>query len=492
MTRRLSAAAGARLLGAICLAGALVAGLAVAGRAAEAEPARRPNILLCLADNFSWEHLPPYGPRVIESPAFDRIVREGVVFRHAFCPAPSCAPSRAAILAGQDVWRLAEAANLCSSLPARIAVYPDLLARAGYWTGHAGKGWAPGALEATGRTVNPAGPSFADFREFLATRPAGTPFCFWHGDRHSSPPATPVAEPGVDLDRLEIPPFLPDCDAVRADFRHYFGRLRRFDAAVAGMLAALDEAGELDDTLVVYTADNGMDFPRGYPNLYDHGARMFLAIRWGRRVPGGRTLDDFVNLIDLAPTFLEAAGVAVPPEMTGRSLVPLLESGQEGVVDPTRDRVYTARERHAWARRGGLGYPMRAVRTRDHLFIRNVAPDRWPAGDPDYAHPGQGLFGDVDRCATKTWMLERRDDPAVKPLFDLAFGKRSAEELYDLRTDPCQMRNLAAEPEHGAVKAALATDLDRHLRQTGDPRATGGDPTWDRDPYHSRYRDKLE
>jgi len=93
---------------------------------------------------------------------------------------------------------------------------------------------------------------------------------------------------------------------------------------VAGMLAALEEAGELDDTLVVYTADNGMDFPRGYPNLYDHGARMFLAVRWGRRVPGGRMLDDFVNLVDLAPTFLEAAGVAVPAEMTGRSLVPLL------------------------------------------------------------------------------------------------------------------------------------------------------------------------
>lgn len=460
--------------------------------AADDQAASRPNILLCLGDNFSWEHLPPYGPRVIESPGFDRIVREGVVFRHAFCAAPSCAPSRAAILAGQDIWRLGEAANLRGSLPARIATYTDLLARAGYWVGHAGKGWSPGSVEAGGRAGNPAGPSFADFREFLAARPAGAPFCFWHGDRHSSPPPGDGDGTGVDLDQLAIPPFLPDCDALRADFRHYFQRLRRLDAAVAGMLAALDEAGELENTLVVYTADNGMDFPRGYPNLYDHGTRMFLAIRWGRRAAGGRTVDDFVNLVDLAPTFLEAGGVAVPAEMTGRSLVPILESGRGGTVDPSRDRVYTARERHAWARRGGLGYPMRAVRTHDHLYIRNVEPDRWPAGDPDYEHPGQGLYGDVDRCATKTWMLERRDDPAVRPLFDLAFGKRPAEELYDLRADPFQMRNLAADPRQEGVKADLAADLDRHLRATGDPRATGGDPTWDRDPYHSRYRERLE
>jgi N-sulfoglucosamine sulfohydrolase len=452
----------------------------------------RPNILFCLGDNYSWPHLAPYGCNAIRSPNFDRIAREGVLFRNAFCCAPSCGPSRSGILTGQDIWRLEEGGNLRGSLPAKFAVYPDLLEQAGYWVGYTGKGWSPGSVEAGGRKRNPAGEEFANFREFLRQRPVGQPFCFWYGDRYSGPSGKPVVKEGVCLDGFPIPAFLPDCEVTRNDFYYYFQRLRRLDTAVGDMLESLETAGELENTLIVFTADNGMDFPRGYPNLYDYGTHMFLAIRWGKRVREGPTVDDFVNLIDLAPTFLEAAGVSVPAAMTGRSLMKILASSDSGRIDSTRDRVFTARERHAWARRGGLGYPARAIRTHDFLFIRNYEPDRWPAGDPDFTHPSQGIYGDIDRCDTKWYLYERRDDPAMRRLFELSFGKRPAEELYDLRTDPDQIRNVAGRFEYRDVQRKLASDLTRHLQESGDPRALGKEPLWDRYPYHASYRDKLQ
>jgi len=452
----------------------------------------RPNILLCLGDNYSWPHVARNGCRAIQTPNFDRIAREGVHFQNAFCCAPSCCPSRGGILTGQDIWRLGEGANLHGSLPATFAVYPELLEQAGYWVGYTGKGWAPGSVEESGRHRNPAGPKFDSFREFLAQKPAASPFCFWYGDQYRNPLGKPLVKEGVDLEQFSIPSFLPDCEATRNDFYHYFQRLRRLDAAVGDMLKELETAGELENTLVVYTTDNGMYFPRGYPNLYDYGTRMFLAVRWGDKIKSGRVVDDFVNLIDLAPTFLDAAGLQLPRDMTGRSLLPLLKSTSSGQIDPSRDRVILARERHAWARRGGLGYPMRTIRTRDYLYIRNYEPDRWPAGDPDFAHPTQGIFGDIDRCATKSYMLERRDDSAMKKQFELSFGKRPAEELFDLRHDPDQIQNVAGRPECQNDLRRLSGELTRHLQQTGDPRAAGTNPPWDRFPYHATYRDKLQ
>ena len=452
----------------------------------------RPNILFCLGDNYSWSHLPPYGCDAIQAPNFARVAREGVLFRNAFAPAPSCAPSRSSVLTGQHIWQLEQGANLHGELPNRFAVFPELLERAGYHVGFTGKGWAPGSLEASGRKRNPAGEKFTDFKAFLERKPAGQPFCFWYGDIYSNPLGKPVVKDGVDLEQLRIPPFLPDVEATRNDFYYYFQRLRRFDAAVGEMLAALERAGQLENTLIVFTADNGMDFPRSYPNLYDYGTRMFLAMRWGDRVRGGRTVEDFVTLTDLAPTFLEAAGVTVPAAMTGRSLMPILRSPASGQIDPARDRVYTARERHAWARLGGLGYPIRAVRTGDFLYLRNFEPDRWPAGDPDFAHFSQGVYGDIDRCATKSYMYDHRNDPAMRPLFELSFGRRPAEELYDLRQDPDQMRNVAGQTAYAVVQRRLADDLMSKLRETGDPRALGLPAPWDGYIYHAAYRDKMK
>ncbi len=214
-----------------------------------------------------------------------------------------------------------------------------------------------------------------------------------------------------------------------------------------------------------------------------------LAIRWGARVKGGRTVTDFVSLSDLAPTFLEAAGVPIPKEMTGRSLINVLVSDRSGRGDPARDHVLTGRERHTPAQEHPAtgGYPMRAIRTHDFLFIRNFEPDRWPTGAPRNSTHGNP-FADCDGSPTKHFLIERGNEPEYARFFQLAFAKRPAEELYDLKTDPDQLVNVADRPEYAAVKAELSRRLLAELKATGDPRVIGGGERIDSYPYYGQLR----
>jgi arylsulfatase A-like enzyme len=284
---------------------------------------------------------------------------------------------------------------------------------------------------------------------------------------------------GLKLESVVVPPFLPDTPEVRSDLLDYYLAVRRFDREAGEMLDKLAAAGELDNTLVVISSDNGMPFPRAKANVYDAGVRMPLAIRWPARVPAGRVIDAFVSQTDLAPTFLEAAGLRPSASMTGRSLLPLLQ-GEQPVG---RDRVFVERERHANVRKGDLSYPMRAVRTRDFLYIRNFRPDRWPAGDPD-KYVAVGPFGDIDNGPAKSLLLSRQADAAIAKFFQLATAKRPAEELYDLRRDPWQMVNVADDPQLARVKTELRASLERWMRQTSDPRARSDADPWDRCPYY--------
>lgn len=447
-------------------------------RAAAASP---PNILYCVADDWGYPHAGAYGDRLAQTPNFDRVAREGVLFTHAFSAAPSCTPSRAAMLTGQAPHRLAEGGNLHGFLPQRFQVYPDLLEAAGYSVGFTRKGWGPGNFQAGGRTRNPAGPNFQSFADFLKTVPDGKPFCFWFGsqDPHRAYVKDSGAQSGMKLEDVRVPPYWPDSPEVRGDILDYYFEVQRFDREVGELLALLEKAGKLENTLVVISADNGRPFPRSKANLYDAGTRQPLAVRWPARVKGGRTIDDFITLADLAPTFLEAAGRKPLPEMTGRSFMGLL-TGEE--KPGRRNTVFVERERHANVRKGDLGYPARAVRTKEFLYIRNFRPDRWPAGDPEL-HFSVGTFGDCDESPTKDFILNRRAEKGGAEFFRLSFEKRPAEELFDLRKDPDQIRNVAAESAYAGAKREMRVLLDRWMRETGDPRATTDDDRWDKYPF---------
>jgi arylsulfatase A-like enzyme len=452
--------------------------------AASSLPAARPNLLLILADNWGWPHASALGDPVARTPAFDRVAREGVVFRHAFCPVPSCSPTRASLLTGRPAHQLEEAASLWSGFPMKFAVFTAALRDAGYEVGATGKAWSPGNFRDSGWADNPVGRNHpGGLAAFLAQRDRARPFFFWLGNTDTAShnwrnttadPADPLAA------RVRVPPELPDTREVRATLLTYYAAVGRMDVAAAAALSALEQAQILDDTVIIYTSDNGWQLPRGLANCHDTGTRVPFAVRWGRHLRAGRTEEAFVSLTDLAPTFLELAGLPPSPEMTGRSLVGALLD-RPGAA--RADHVFLERERHANVRRGDLGYPVRGIRTRDWLYLHNLRPDRWPAGDP-VMHFAVGDYGDVDPSLVKETILARRADPAVAPFFALSFAKRPAEELYDLRADPHQLVNLAGRPETAAVQRELRARVERWMRGTADPRVDPAYDGWDTMPYY--------
>ncbi len=448
----------------------------------------RPNILLAIADDWGWPHASAYGDPVVRTPTFDRLAREGILFQHAYASSPSCTPSRGALLTGQYHWRLAAAANLWSVFPDALMTYPEVLERSGYRTGHAGKAWGPGRVASSGRQL--AGPRYPDFARFLEDHPEGRPFCFWlgSGDPHRPFAAGSGEAAGMEIGRIVLPACLPDHADVRGDVADYYFEVQRFDRLVGQAIDLLEARGLLSDTLVVMTSDHGMPFPRCKSNLYDTGVRVPLAIRWPKRFDGGQVIRCFASLSDLAPTFLDVAGLSRSPEMTGRSLVGIMRDGASGEERRARECVLFGKERHVPSQEAPDmgGYPCRAVRTHRFLFIRNYRPDRWPAGTPRHtraAIPGAWL-ADCDNGPTKTYMVHHRNrDAAHRRLYRLAFAKRPAEELYDLRSDPHQLHNVADEAAYAADKKRLAERLQTELRATGDPRAAGRGDVFDRQPY---------
>ena len=246
--------------------------------------------------------------------------------------------------------------------------------------------------------------------------------------------------------------------------------------------------GQVENTIIIVCSDNGWQMPRGLANLYDFGTKIPLIISWPEFFPPGREVDDFVNIKDFAPTFLEVSNIPVPKDMNAKSFLNILTSKKQGRIDPKRDHVIMARERHAFVRKGGLGYPGRAIRTANYLYIKNYEPDRWPAGDPP-------LYGDVDahmlhyESPTKLYMLKNKEFKKVMPLFDLAFSKRPKEELYDLLNDPFQMNNLANVDKYKPNLETMSNRLKSYLVKTKDPRELGQKFNWDNAPYY-KDRDK--
>ncbi len=464
----------------------------------------RPHILFAISDDQSWMHAGAYGDRGTKTPAFDRIAHGGVLFNYAFTACPSCTPARSAILTGQQIYRLEEGGVLMGFLPKRFPTFTRLLEDTGYEIASTGKTWSPGRLQPGGWKRPPTGKAYntlrlqtktrglssidyaANFSQFIDERDVDRPFFFWFGasEPHQSYDVGAWRRAGKNLADARLPRCLPDDPTTRGEILDYGLEIEHFDRHLASMLNLLEARGLSDNTIVIVTSDHGNPLPRAKCNLYDVGVRVPLAIRWPRRIPAGRTLDDFTSLTDIAPTLLEIAGIGVPSSMTGRSLRNLLVSTAEGRTDPDRDFVVTAFERHTICRRDGLGYPMRAIHTHRYTYIRNYEPDRWPAGAPDFVSSHQGFYGDIDRGASKSFMIAAADRPAVARLFQLAFGRRPAEELYDMKEDPHQLTNLAGQPELEATRAELAERLKAYLKLTEDPRVTGKSP-WDTYPFYA-------
>lgn len=452
-----------------------------------AHAASRPNILLLIGDNWAYEHAAANGCEAVKTPVFDRMTREGMNFANAFCPVPSCSPTRSCLLTGRVAHQLEDMANLWSKFLPKYRLFTDALAESGYHTGFMGKGWSPGNHKDHGREQNPAGRQYDDFATFMTTRPAEKPFFFWLGSTHTALHSFKKADgtaAGIDMAKIRVPAYLPDRPEVRREIAAYLATVQQMDAVFGEAIAQLEKVGELDNTLVIYTSDNGWQMPRGLANCHDSGSHVPLAVRWPGKVKAGVRSEAFITLTDLAATFLELAEVPKWPEMTARSFLDVLTGQSDG---KDRDHVFVERERHANVRQGDLSYPCRGIRTAEFLYLCNLRPERWPAGDPNL-HFAVGPWGDVDPTTTKQLILDHRDEPAMKPFFELCFAKRPAEELYDLRSDPDQVKNLAADPAMAVAKSKLSARVDAWMRETADPRVDPAFDAWDKYPYFGSRR----
>jgi len=476
------------------LAGASALPLACTRRAPS-----RPNLLLVVADDQSWPHAGAYGDPFVRTPVFDRIAREGALFTHSFSACPSCTPSRTALLTGRPIWQTGEAGVLYGTLPAALPLVTHSLEDAGYRTGFTGKGWAPGDWRAGGQTRHPNGKEFnsrkhaaplapgldvrdyaANFADFLEDGDQSKPFFFWLGSTEPHRVYDPAAHErmGRNLAGLRVPSYLPDTETTRKDLAAYYSEIEWYDIQLGKAIALLARKGILDDTLIVVTSDNGMPFPRAKVNLYDDGLRMPLAMRWGRRLQGGRKIEALVSHTDIPATLLAAAGLPNLTGASGQSLLPVME-GKEIAV---REKVFSALERHTYCRPDGATYPVRTVRTRDYRYIRNFAPDRWPTGGPDFVSSNKTFHGDIDGAPVKDELLDPANAKRFARELALCTGKRPAEELYYLSSDPDQVRNLVGSEEYREPLGELRGMLEEELRTTNDPRIEGRDP-WQAYPY---------
>jgi N-sulfoglucosamine sulfohydrolase len=493
----------------------------------KAEP-RRPNILIAISDDQSFPHTSFAGCRFVNTPGFDRIATEGVYFTNCIAGSPGCAPSRSSLVTGRYHWQNEQSGQHASSWLNKYVPYIDLLEAAGYHSGFTGKGVGPfqykrSEADSLWRKDNAAGKPFnrfqytkgessdertaegiagnnyfANFVDFMRQRQTGQPFYFWYGssEPHRDYEKDSWKRNGKSLDMVDVPGFYPDSEEIRGDMLDYAVEIEWFDLHLTRMLNYLDSLGELENTIVIVTSDNGMPFPRAKANCFDFGIHVPLAVRYPKVFAGNRIVNDPVSFVDIAPTLLELTGTlpdGMMP-MSGRSFVNILKSKKSGIVDETRKYVFAGRERHSSSRWNNLGYPQRAIRSVNHLLIWNIKPERWPAGAPQRLMPGsdtehfpmfgidekgihhsEWAFADVDAAPAKSFLIENHNNEAISRYFDLSFGKRPEFELYDIVSDPYCLDNLYGVRDYLQIAQEMISVLMNELEKSADPRVVGPD-----------------
>jgi arylsulfatase A-like enzyme len=487
--------------------------LANCQRAAQEKDHReRPNILIVMGDDISYPHMGAYGTKWVKTPGFDRVAAEGILFRNAYTPNAKSAPSRACFLTGLNSWQLEEACNHTPRFPLKFRSFMESLEANGYYTGHTAKGWGPGmALDSIGNPRLLTGKSFnskkktpgttgisdidyaANFEEFLNAENGSKPFCFWYGSLEPHRVyeyGSGVSKGGKTTDEItKVPGFWPDDEKVKNDMLDYAFEIEHFDNHLVKMMEILEKRGELENTIIIVTADNGMPFPRAKGQAYEYSNHLPLAIMWGKGIKNpGRDVNDYISFIDIAPTLFDAAGISVAAsgmhKMEGKSFTDIFSSRKKGFVDKKRDHVLIGKERHDIGRPDDTGYPIRGIIKDGFLYLKNYEPERWPVGNPETG------YLNCDGSPTKTLILNLRRSGISSEYWMLNFGKRDDDELYNIGSDAECLINLAKDPGYNVVKRRLNDQLYDELLKQDDPRITGNGDIFDKYPYaDSRTKD---
>ncbi len=408
--------------------------------------AERPNVVL-----IHWHdvgtHLGAYGHGDVASPAVDRLAGEGLRFDRAFCTTPLCSPARGSLFTGRypHTNGLMGLVNRGWEYRPGERTAPSLLSELGYRTaliGQQHESHDPSRLGFDEVHAWPAGrarcgPVSQRAVDWLEGAAPAEPFFLTVGFFETHRPYPAAEYPPVDPATVQVPAYLPDNHHTRADLAAFLGSIRVADAATGRVLDAIDRAGLAGSTLVLFTTDHGIAFPRAKGTLYDPGIAVALLARPPRawNVAAGAPAG-LVSHVDVLPTLLELAGGDVPPFIQGRSFAATLR----GEVGPRRSEIFAEKNHH------DEYDPIRGIRTDRYAYIRNLEPGTPPR-----------LSGDIERSPSRRGLAEDHLRP------------RPAEELYDLDHDPWQLRNLAQDPSHAQVKADLAARLEAWMTETDDP-----------------------
>lgn len=420
-----------------------------------------------IADDWSAPHAGALGDKTVKTPTFDFLAGNGINFSNAYVTAPSCSPCRAAILSGQHHWRLTSAANLGGAIKADVPLFTDILKENGYLIGKFGKGHWPSSHRFRKETPLP---DHKRFKKFLNERKKGQAFFYWYGgeDPHRHYEKGSGVKSGIDINSVELPAGWPDSKEIRSDVCDYYYEVQRFDRICGEHIELLKQHGELENTLIIMTSDNGMPFPRAKATLYDLGTKVPLAVYWKGKVNFKVQVSDFVSLHDLAPTFLELAGVTIPNSMNGQSLKRILYSNKGGRIEKDRNFALSGMEGHVEFN------PQRSIRTDDFLLVRYDYEGKWPVVKNDYNY-------NIDPSPTKTFIMNNKGSEGVKNFYKQAFGPRAKWELFDLKRDPNQINNIALNKEYSEVLKELKEKLHEELLKSKDPREMGNSAVFQRE-----------
>ncbi|MEH6550122.1 MAG: sulfatase [Pseudomonadales bacterium] len=411
----------------------------------------RPNVVLIIGDDISRDFSAYGGP--VKTPNIDVLAKNGVLFNNAYTTASSCSPSRNSMITGRYPHNHG-APELHMALPEEQFVFPQLLKDAGYYNVADGK-WHMGdvprvafdSINDPGYQVDPTGS--AHWVQSLQERPKNKPFFMWFAAFDAHRPWEPDAEEiPHDASNVIVPAGVPDTPIARQDIASYYDEVRRFDRYVGYVIKELKTQGVFDNTLILLVGDNGRPFPRNKTTLYENGMNIPFIMHWPNGdIKAGATSSSLVSTIDIAPTILEALGMAAPPQVQGISFLPIAR--QPGLQ--TRQLLFGERN---WHTQIGVG---RMVRQGDYVYFKDFTPTSYSFQMVANTNP------------TQTELLRLKAEGKLKPeQAELFSTERAVEMLFNVIDDPQQLNNLVNKIEHKALLQHLREKLALWQKRTGD------------------------
>ena len=432
----------------------LIQFLTVSSSKAEARVDERPNIIVFIADDISWDDFGCYGNKIVQTPNIDRIAGEGIKFNNVYLTTSSCSPSRISIMTGRYPHNT-RAAELHTEPPIEFPTLASQLKANGYYTAQAGK-WHMGSIIKNGfyhieedREKNADGGE-ALWVETVKNRKKNKPFHFWFAayDAHRAWGLNKFS--GTHSPTEIIPPItLANQAKTKIDLAKYYDEIRRFDYYIGKVVEELQEQGILENTVLIIMADNGRPFPRDKTRLYDSGIKTPLIIKWPTGInQQGETSNSLISSIDIAPTILELCKTKIPVSFQGRSFKTILNDTDT----PFRKYIFAEHNWHDYEAHE------RIVRNSDYMYLLNARPQ----------YPNQGPLDVVNSPSFKELVIRKEENTISPEQNDIFLSTRPKEELFDCRQDSLQIHNLIGKKEYILVHEALKKTLRNWMQNTGD------------------------